>query len=89
MLPPPAASMPGSTALVIRNIERTLTAISRSHSSSYSASDCAARALSAGSAVQSVESTYGMPVLAIANLNDLLRFLNSESSLAAATTPRA
>jgi len=26
-----------------------------------------------------------MPVLAIANLNDLLRFLNSESSFAAAT----
>ncbi|HET9025443.1 MAG TPA: orotate phosphoribosyltransferase [Burkholderiaceae bacterium] len=41
-------------------------------------------ALSAESAVQSVESTYGMPVLAIANLNDLLRFLNSESQLAAA-----
>ena len=41
-------------------------------------------ALSAESAVQSVESTYGMPVLAIANLNDLLRFLNSESSFAAA-----
>ncbi len=41
-------------------------------------------ALSAESAVQSVESTYGMPVLAIANLNDLLRFLNSESSYATA-----
>ena len=39
--------------------------------------------LSPESAVQAVESTYGMPVLAIANLNDLLRFLNSESSYAA------
>jgi orotate phosphoribosyltransferase len=41
-------------------------------------------ALSAGSAVQNVEATYGMPVIAIANLSDLLRFLNSESSYAAA-----
>ena len=41
-------------------------------------------ALSADSAVQNVEATYDMPVLAIANLNDLLRFLNSESSFAAA-----
>jgi hypothetical protein len=32
--PPPAAIMPGRTALVIRNIERTLMAIKRSHSSS-------------------------------------------------------
>jgi orotate phosphoribosyltransferase len=41
-------------------------------------------ALSAGSAVQSVEATYGIPVIAIADLSDLLRFLNSESSYAAA-----
>lgn len=41
-------------------------------------------ALSAGSAVQGVEAAFGMPVLAIATLNDLLRFLNSDSSLAAA-----
>jgi orotate phosphoribosyltransferase len=41
-------------------------------------------ALSPESAVQAVESTYQMPVLAIANLNDLLRFLNSESSRAVA-----
>ncbi len=41
-------------------------------------------ALSAESAVQTVQSTYGMPVLAIATLNDLLQFLNSESSFAAA-----
>jgi orotate phosphoribosyltransferase len=41
-------------------------------------------ALSAESAVQSVETLYGMPVLAIANLNDLLRFLNSKSPHAAA-----
>jgi orotate phosphoribosyltransferase len=40
--------------------------------------------LSAESAVQNVERTYGVPVLSIANLSDLLRFLNSESSYAAA-----
>jgi orotate phosphoribosyltransferase len=40
-------------------------------------------ALSAGSAVQDVESTYRIPVFAIATLSDLLRFLNSESSYAA------
>ena len=40
-------------------------------------------ALSAQSAVQSVETTYGMPVMAIATLTDLLRFLNSESPHAA------
>jgi orotate phosphoribosyltransferase len=39
--------------------------------------------LSAQSAVQSVETTYGMPVVAIATLTDLLRFLNSESPHAA------
>lgn len=41
-------------------------------------------ALSAESAVQSVETLYEMPVLAIATLNDLLRFLNSKSCHAAA-----
>ena len=41
-------------------------------------------ALSAESAVRTVENTYGMPVVAIATLTDLLRFLNSESSVAAA-----
>jgi orotate phosphoribosyltransferase len=40
-------------------------------------------ALSPESAVQAVEFTYQVPVLAIANLNDLLRFLNSTSSRAA------
>ena len=34
MLPPPAASMPGRTALVTRNMLFTLTAMIRSHSSS-------------------------------------------------------
>jgi orotate phosphoribosyltransferase len=41
-------------------------------------------ALSPESAVQLVESTYGMPVIAIAALTDVLRFLNSGSPLAAA-----
>ncbi len=41
-------------------------------------------ALSAESAVRTVEITYGMPVLAIATLTDLLRFLNSGSTHAAA-----
>ena len=41
-------------------------------------------ALSAESAVQNVEHTYGIPVISIANLSDLLRFLNSESPCAAA-----
>jgi orotate phosphoribosyltransferase len=39
-------------------------------------------ALAAESAVQSVEALYEIPVLAIANLTDLLRFLNSSSSFA-------
>jgi orotate phosphoribosyltransferase len=39
--------------------------------------------LSPHSAVQMAEAAYGVPVLAIATLNDLLRFLNSGSSFAA------
>jgi orotate phosphoribosyltransferase len=40
-------------------------------------------ALSAQSAVQMVEHAYGMPVLAIASLSDLLQFLNSDAPQAA------
>lgn len=40
-------------------------------------------ALSARSAVQMVEHAYGMPVLAIASLSDLLQFLNSDAPQAA------
>ena len=44
-------------------------------------------AMSAHSAVQEVEKLYGMPVFAIANLNDLLAFIESGSELAAQTAP--
>jgi orotate phosphoribosyltransferase len=44
-------------------------------------------AMSAHSAVQEVEKLYGMPVIAIANLNDLLAFIDSGSELAAQAAP--
>ncbi len=44
-------------------------------------------AMSAHSAVQEVEKLYGMPVFAIANLNDLLAFIDSGSELAAQAAP--
>jgi len=44
-------------------------------------------AMSAHSAVQEVEKLYGMPVFAIANLNDLLAFIESGSELAAQAAP--
>lgn len=44
-------------------------------------------ALSPRSAVQEVETTYAMPVVAIANLADLMRFLDSGSAHAAAVQP--
>ena len=44
-------------------------------------------AMSAHSAVQEVEKLYGMPVFAIANLNDLLAFIDSGSELAALAVP--
>jgi orotate phosphoribosyltransferase len=36
--------------------------------------------LTAHSAVQEVQNLYGIPVIAIANLNDLLQFLNSNQA---------
>lgn len=44
-------------------------------------------ALSARSAVQEVEANYAMPVVAIANLADLMSFLDSGSAHAAAVQP--
>ena len=44
-------------------------------------------AMSAHSAVQEVEKLYGMPVIAIANLNDLLAFIDSGSELAVQAAP--
>jgi orotate phosphoribosyltransferase len=44
-------------------------------------------AMSAHSAVQEVEKLYGMPVIAIANLNDLLAFIDSGSGLAVQAAP--
>ena len=44
-------------------------------------------AMSAHSTVQEVEKLYGMPVFAIANLNDLLAFIDSGSELAAQAAP--
>ncbi len=44
-------------------------------------------AMSAHSAVQEVEKFYGMPVFAIANLNDLLAFIDSGSELAVQAAP--
>jgi orotate phosphoribosyltransferase len=38
--------------------------------------------LSAGSAVDEVAATYGVPVIAIATLTDLLAFLESDSAQA-------
>jgi orotate phosphoribosyltransferase len=37
--------------------------------------------------VQEVEKLYGMPVIAIANLNDLLAFIDSGSGLAVQAAP--
>jgi orotate phosphoribosyltransferase len=44
-------------------------------------------AMSAHSAVQEVEKLYGMPVVAIANLNDLLAFIDSGSEHAVQAAP--
>ena len=44
-------------------------------------------AMSAHSAVQEVEKFYGMPVIAIATLNDLLAFIDSGSELAVQAAP--
>jgi len=44
-------------------------------------------ALSPHSAVQDVEKTYAMPVVSIANLADLMAFLESGSAHAAAAQP--
>ena len=44
-------------------------------------------ALSAGSAVQAFEREHHVPVLAIANLNDLMHFLDSDVPLATAARP--
>ncbi len=44
-------------------------------------------ALSAHSAVQEVEKLYGMPVIAIASLTDLLAFIDTEADMALALRP--